>query len=166
MTHTPRSKRHERIATLDVRPQVRQLLASELELGAFADYFREPDYFYAQGYPDKEGDWPMLDKFILLPLWEHGENVFALDLKQTQGEVISFYLECPESYDSYKNIDLALFAMIELHVWEYGGEEEEVHEALEFAELVCMPHMDRLRTMLLNYTTCTQSDLREYTDAL
>jgi hypothetical protein len=117
--------------------------------GSMRTQFKAPWYFYSQGAPEYPGTWEELSSKTLLPLWEHSELVFAVDIALNEPEYISFYLECPGEFTSYgKSIYSALFHMINLHVWEYGGEESEVLEAQRFAVRLEFPNVERLNELI------------------
>lgn len=143
---------------LALRSEVESLLLGGLDLGKFIDYFEEPDGFYDQD--DWDGHW---DERNVLPLWQHQGSIYACDLAKDPKQYISFYLEFPDEIEEYgTSLDVMLFHMIYLHVWEYGGEEQEAAEALEFAEKLKMPYLDELRSLLNRWDTCPQEEIEAY----
>ncbi len=146
--HTRYQERVERINGLAVRQEVKQLLTGLLEVGPFQEYFAEPSYFYAQGYPHSPGSWPTFGDRKLLPLWQHCEKLYALDVGTDHPELLSWYIESPEEFTVIPSVDTALFDMIVLHVWEFGGEEQEALEAMHFARQIRLPNLERLRDVL------------------
>lgn len=89
-------------------------------------YLGEPDYFYAQGYPDKPGNFPELGDKCLLPLWECSDCIYAVDLNCGKPEYIRFHLECSKEYEVLGgSIYSALLAVIEQEV-DGGAVDEEL----------------------------------------
>jgi hypothetical protein len=155
------NNRESEIMSLGLRPELVSLLLNKLDCGSFSKYFEKPEYFYSKGSPENSGYWPERGKRNLLPLWEHSEKVYALDTaKNTEG--ISFYIECPEEFDTFSSIDQAIFQMIELHVWEYGGSEKEIIEALDFAHKIALPNISGLKQLFSNYMVCTEEMITDY----
>jgi len=164
--HVQEQHRSDRISQLDLRPEVEALLGGVCPVSDFSGYFREPQYFYTQGWPDKTADWPELEEKELLPLWEHEDQIFALDFSCEPYEIISFYIECPSEYDVYRSVDSAIFHIIDLHVWEYGYAEDGVEPTKLFAEKLHLPNRHRLNSLLDNWATCTEEMLAEYQQTL
>lgn len=142
--HVPKNDRESMISSHPIRNEVREVLIHGPIVDSFREYFSSPEMFYAQGWPDDPGNWPIFAGRMLLPLWERHEKLFALDLSGS-GEVIAFYVECPDEYDRLGNIDVALLEGISFHVIECDRDAE---EALVFAESIALPHLDRLREAL------------------
>ncbi|GAA6132106.1 hypothetical protein [Halopseudomonas sabulinigri] len=160
----PAHKREELIKGLSVRPAVICLLLNSEDFGALARYFEVPEYFYSKGHPEKPGDWPELGNRDLLPLWEFSEEIYAHDL--LSNELVLFNIECPSEYEILGSIDQAIFKMIELHTWEFGGEDQEVNEAINFAEKVKLPNISGLTNLFSKYMECTEDMIREYRQSL
>lgn len=154
------------IKKLGLRPELTDLLLYNLDCGAFSSYFVKPEYFYANGSPDSPGFWPELGDRNLLPLWEHFEKIYAIDIKNNRNEGVSFYIESPEKYETFRNIDKAIFKMIELHVWEYGGTEKEIEESIQFAKKVSLPNLHGLKNLFENFMECTDDMIKRYSDTL
>lgn len=127
-----------------IRNEVREVLIHGPTVDSFREYFSSPEMFYAQGWPDNPGNWPIFAGRMLLPLWERYEKLFALDLSSS-GEVIAFYVECPDEYARLENIDMALLEAISFHVIEC---DRDVEAALVFAGSIALPQLDRLREAL------------------
>ncbi|RGP52502.1 hypothetical protein [Pseudomonas abyssi] len=128
--------------------------------------FQEPYYFYSRGAPEDPGHWPELAGRALLPLWEHSERVFAADVGASPTEYISFPLENPNEYDSYGvSVMKAIFHMLELHVWEYGGGEQEVLESEILAGRLEFPNLSELGNMLAE-PMCSQERIDRYIEQL
>ncbi len=160
----PANKREEAIKSLSLRPEVTELLLKNAEFGALSRYFEMPQYFYSKGYPESPGDWPELRNRELLPLWEFSEEIYALDLLSRK--LFSFSIECPNEYELFDSIDQAIFKMIELHTWEFGGEEQEINEAIEFAERVKLPNIPELAKLFTQYFECTEEMIAKYRHSL
>lgn len=160
----PANKREEEIKGLSLRPEVTELLLKSLEFGAFSRYFELPQSFCSKGYPESPGDWPELGSRELLPLWEFSEKIYTLDLLSKK--LFSFYIEEPSDYESFDSIDQAIFRMIELHTWEFGGEEQEIKEAIEFAERVKLPNITGLTKLFAQYMECTEEMIAKYRSSL
>lgn len=156
----PANKREETIKSLSLRPEVTELLLNNAEFGALSRYFELPQYFYSKGYPESPGDWQELGNRELLPLWEFSEEIYALDL--FSGKLLSFDIECPNEYESFDSIDQAIFKMIELHTWEFGGGEEEINEAIQFAERVKLPNISELVKLFAQYMDCTEEMIAKF----
>ncbi|WP_426336155.1 hypothetical protein ACN9MY_22055 [Pseudoduganella sp. R-31] len=156
------SRRIEAIHHLNLPLTVKDFLGALDAPAGMRDLFNCPYYFYSQGAPDYPGNWEDLAHRTLLPLWEHGELVFAVDIALNEPEYISFYLERPSEVTSYgSSIYRALFEMINLHVWEYGGEETEVLEAKHFAARLEFPNLAHLLEMISNVDT-SQEEIDAY----
>ncbi|WP_445357322.1 hypothetical protein ACJJIC_15070 [Microbulbifer sp. ANSA002] len=151
------SKREETIKGLSLRPELVDLFLEKDDLGAFSRYFEKPEYFYSVS-------WPQFKERELLPLWEFSEEIYALDL--IENKLISFNIESPEEYEIFDSIDQGLFNMIELHTWEFGGEDQEISEAIEFAKRVKLPNIQGLLDLFANYMACTEEMISEYKNAL
>lgn len=160
----PANKREETIRGLSLRPQVTELLLKNADFGALSRYFELPQYFYSKGYPESPGDWPELGNRELLPLWEFSEEIYALDL--ISNKLLTFNIEYPTEYESLDSIDQAIFKMIELHTWEFGGEEQEINEAIEFAERVKLPNISELTKLFAQYMECTEEMITEFRQSL
>jgi len=130
------------------------------------DLFQEPCYFYSRGAPASPAHWPELAGRSLVPLWEHSERVFAIDVDASPPEYISFTLENPREYDSYgASVFRAIFHMLELHVWEYGGSEREAAESEALAMMLEFPNLSELRSMLAD-PMCSQQRIDRYLEQL
>jgi hypothetical protein len=164
--HVQERHRGDRISQLRLRSEVEALLGGACPVSDFARYFQEPRHFYSQGWPDKPADWPGLEAKELLPLWEHEDQIFALDFSCDPCEIISFYIEYPSEYSVYRSVDSAIFHMIDLHVWEYGYAEDGVEPARMFAERLRLPNRHRLNSLLDNWATCTEEMIDEYQQTL
>lgn len=164
--HVLNEDRISQIDELAIRSELKQLFAGTLQIGPFQEYLEQPSNFYSQGWPDKPGNWTTFSERKLLPLWQHSEKLYALDLNSNPHECISWYAECPNEYETIRSIDNAIFEMIVLHVWEYGGDRQEANEAIVFAELVGLPNIDGLRTLLSNYAECTEVMIQGYRSSL
>lgn len=162
--HIECHQRFEFINGLKIRNELKQLLTGRLQLGPFADYFTEPSNFYLQGYPDQPGNWPAFAELMLLPLWQHQEEIYAADVGTER--VVAWYIECPEEYRVVASLDTAVFDMIELHVWEYGGGEKEANEAIHFAEQIALSNVDQLRRLLADFENCSDERIAEYRSGL
>jgi hypothetical protein len=160
----PANKREEMIQGLPVRSEVIDLLLKSKSFGALGRYFEAPEYFYSIGYPENPGDWPELGNRDLLPLWEFSEEVYALDL--LSNELVIFDIECPDEYEVLGSIDQAIFRMIELHTWEFGGGEQEVNEAVNFAKEIKFPNLSGLSSLFSKYMECTEDMIREFRQSL
>lgn len=164
--HISQEQRSEYIDPLAIRDELKQLLNGKLELGPFHDYFSEPTYFYSQGYPDNPGNWPTFTNRTLLPLWQCDDTIYAFDVSCDSGEVISWYIECPDEYRIAPSLDAALFDMIDLHVWEYGGGEQEAAEAMQFAEQVALPNIVQLAALLADVEETSEEAIAKYRSSL
>lgn len=164
--HIERPQRADRINGLAIRDELKRLFTAQLEIGPFAEYFAEPSLFYSQGAPDSPGNWAALSDRTLLPLWEHHDKIYAVDLSARPTAVISWWTECPEESTVASSFDAAVFDMIELHVWEYGGGEEEAGEAVQFAEEILLPNIEQLRTLLADVESCTEEMIIDYRSRL
>lgn len=164
--HIQNAERIERIHGLPLRPEIRQMLTGQLQLGPFQEYFGEPSHFYAQGYPDRPGSWPIFADRQLLPLWQHHEKIYAMDLSVHPPELISWYIDCPDDFTTIPSVDAAVFDMIELHVWDYGCEEQQAVEAIHFAKQIALPHTERLCDLLQNCERCSAESIAEYRQSL
>lgn len=160
----PAKKREDTIKELSLRPEVVNLLLKSEEFGALSRYFELPEYFSSRGYSEKSGYWPELENRELLPLWEFSEEIYALDL--LSHKVVSFNTECPSEYEILDSIDQAIFRMIELHTWEFGGEDKEISEAIEFAEKVKLPNISGLTSLFAKYLECTEDMISEFRQSL
>jgi hypothetical protein len=124
--------------------------------------FQEPCYFYSRGAPESPAHWPEFAGRRLVPLWEHSERVFAADVGGSAPEYISFTLESPREYDSYgASVLKAIFHMLELHVWEYGGGEQEAVESERLATKLEFPNLHELQSMLAE-PICSQERVDHY----
>ena len=148
------------LKNLNLRPQVLELLLGNFDCGAFSDYFQAPEYFYSHGSPENPGLWPELGERKLVPLWEHSEFIYSIDT--LNDEVISFHIENPNEIERYKSIDDAIFKMIELHVWEYGGTLDEINESIRFAKQIALPNLAGLKKLLVDHMACTEDMLNEF----
>jgi hypothetical protein len=164
--HILAKEREERIRRLVLREGIRDLLLGRLDLGPFADYFQAPEKFYAQGWPGNPADWPPLNERILLPLWEHWDLIYVLDLGSVPHPALRFHVESADTYERVGSIDAGIFDMIELHVWEYGGGSQEVLEAAAFADLVDLPAREGLTVLLDDHLGCTDSEIDAYRESL
>ncbi len=160
--HIPQSKRDDFISSLDERNEIKDLLLGNLELGPFDEYFKYPDEFYSQGWPKKPADWPEFKNRVLVPLWQHEERVFVLDTAKGTKPILSFFAECADEYEQHSCIDEAIFEMIELHVWEYGGSQAEAAEAKELAEKLSLPNIEELNNILENHEDCSEDDFQKF----
>jgi hypothetical protein len=160
----PANIREETIRGLSLRPEVTELLLKNAEFGALSRYFEFPHYFYSKGHPESSGDWPEFGDRELLPLWEFSEEIYALDL--LSNKLLTFNIEFPTEYELLDSIDQAIFKMIELHTWEFGGEEQEINEAIEFAERVKLPNISGLTKLFAQYMECTDELITEYRQTL
>ncbi|WP_415898128.1 hypothetical protein [Neptuniibacter sp. QD57_21] len=160
----PEHKRKAAIKGLSLRPEVIKLLLKSEGFGELSRYFEQPDYFYARGYPEKPGYWPELKNRELLPLWEFSEEIYALDL--LSDKLVFFNIECPSEYELLNSIDQAIFKMIELHTWEFGGEETEISEAIDFAEKVKLPNISGLTSLFARYLECTEDMISEFRQSI
>jgi hypothetical protein len=158
--------REEEINALGLPPVLNDLLLFKIDCGAFSQYFEKPHYFYSKGYPDNPGYWPELGERKLLPLWERGGEIYALDIISSNIEGISFYAECPEEFEKFQSIYEAIFKIIELHTWEFGGEEKEIEEAITFAKLIGLPNIQGLENLFCNYLDCTEEMIGTYKQTL
>ncbi len=164
--HISQEQRSEYIDPLAIRDELKQLLNGKLELGPFQDYFSEPTYFYSQGYPDNPGNWPTFTNRTLLPLWQWDDTIYALDVSGDLAEVVSWDIECPEEYQIAPSLDAAIFDMIDLHVWEYGGDEQEAAEAMQFAKHIALPNITQLAALLANVEETSEETIAEYRSSL
>jgi hypothetical protein len=146
--HIDETSRNNRILDLPIRPQLKQLISGQLDVGPFREYFQQPSKFYAQGWPDNPANWPTFSGRQLLPLWEHYQMIFALDLSKQPHDCLQFYAESPGEYAVHSSVDEGVFEMIRRYVWEYGGDEEEAADAMEFAKQLDFPNLDELSTLL------------------
>jgi hypothetical protein len=80
--------------------------------------------------------------------------------------LVTFNIECPGEYELLDSIDQAIFKMIELHTWEFGGEEQEINEAIEFAEKVKLPNVSGLTNLFAQYMECTEEMIAEFRQSL
>ncbi|WP_036182390.1 hypothetical protein [Marinobacterium lacunae] len=160
----PANKREEAIRGLFLRPEVTELLLKHAEFGALSRYFELPHYFYSKGSPEGPGEWPELVDRELLPLWEFSGEIYAVDL--LSNKLLAFNIEYPTEYELLDSIDQAIFKMIELHTWEFGGEEQEIEEAIEFAERVKLPNISGLTKLFAQYMECTEEMITEYRQTL
>ena len=160
------SHRKQDLEKLNVSAEVLAFLLALDAPGNLQHLFNEAFYFYSVGAPENRGDWPEFRGRTLLPLWEHSEAIFVADLSNDDVQYFSFYLECPEQPNLFgRSIYKPLFHMLGLHVWEYGGEEREIAEAVELAERLKFPELDQLRTLLLNPMS-SEEDIQAYSCAL
>lgn len=128
--------------------------------------FNFPYCFYARGPVDESPYWPELRTMELLPLWEHFESVCALDLGCKPPRYLRFFVESPEDFVVFGySVHSALFHMLMLHVWDYGGGKKEAADALNLAEQLHFPDISRLSTMLQNPST-GEEDLAAYIEFL
>lgn len=164
--HIAEDCREREILKLPIRRQLQQLLLGELDVGPFREYFRRPSYFYAQGWPNAPANWPTFSDRQLLPLWEHGPKIVALDLAAKPQHCLWFYAESPDEYTNVASLDAAVFAMIELHVWEYGGDETEAAEAADFARLIDLPNRGCLAVLLSDPLNTTDESIQRYRESL
>ena len=93
--HVQRHHRAERINELSIRRELKLLFTGQLEIGPFADYFAEPSFFYAQGYPDHPGQWGEFAGRLLdaagVPLSEGAD-----DFDPSSWEVEETTARCPD----------------------------------------------------------------------
>lgn len=158
----PEIDRKLALNSLPVSEDVRAFLELLACPDGMKDLFQKPYYFYSQGYPHNPGEWKEFFHRNLLPLWEHRECVFAVDVSLHPPEYLSFYLESPAEYESYgTSIYRLLFRMLELHVWEYGGGRQAVIEAQEFANALGFPKYSELAT-IFDDSTCSQARIDQY----
>ncbi|MBI1891269.1 MAG: hypothetical protein HYS18_11515 [Burkholderiales bacterium] len=158
--------RQQAISRLRASDEIVEFLYALDAPGRLADLFREPYYFYTQGYPENPGDWEAFRGRTLLPLWENGEQVFAADLTDGEPIYLAFYLEDSEHPEYFGNsVLIPLFHMLLLHVWEYGGEEQEIAEAMALAERLKLPRLELLRE-LLSDSKSTEDDAKRYRSVL
>jgi hypothetical protein len=162
--NVPETKRESAIKRLSVRPELVALFLGQDKFGAFSRYFEKPEYFYSRESIESARSWPQFEVGELLPLWEFSEDIYALALKTNK--LVSFNIECPEEYELFDSIDQGLFKMIELHTWEFGGEDQEISEAIEFAERVKLPNTSGLLNLFANYFDCTEEMVLEYRNTL
>jgi hypothetical protein len=160
----PANKREEAIRGLSLRPEVTELFLKSEVHGPLSRYFESPHYFYSRGYPEKSGEWPELGNRDLLPLWEFSEEIYALDL--LSNELVIFNIECPGEYELLGSIDQGIFKMIELHTWDFGGQEQEVSEAISFAERVKLPNILGLTNLFSRYMECTDDMITKFRQSL
>jgi hypothetical protein len=131
------------IRSLGLPPKIQDLLLSLDAPSPFEDYFKSPDSFFAQG------EWPQFPDRSLLPLWEHGGHIFAIDLASSPPEFIEFDRETRGECDSHgSQVYLPILHILFLHVLEYGGGPEELEEAIEFARSIDFPHCKLLEEVL------------------
>ena len=166
MMHVSESERRSVIGSLDIRPEVQNLLTQAADYGPFTAYFSAPDSFYAQGYPNNPGEWPELETFRLVPLWEQSGSIYCCDLNDPSCRCVVFDREFPEEHKILSSIDTAIFEMIELHIWEYGGSEKECTESLEFAQKVLLPSIEELSKLLVYHIDCTQESIDDFKSSL
>lgn len=162
--HVSEQNRCNKIEKLPIREELKQLFLGKLELGPFEESFYQPDKFYSQGWPDSPGNWDMFPRRKLLPLWEHYERIYAYDLNSQ--ELILFYVECPEEFKIKGSLDSAIFDMIDLHVWEYGGGEEGAKEALAFAKAISFPKLSELECLLTHWENTTRDQIQNFHKAI
>ncbi len=154
-----RDSRETIVKSMPWRSEVVELLLNPTAECGLTRSFEKPNYFYST-------DWPELDEKTLVPLWEHFEAVYCVDIKSNPIEFIAFFIEFPAEYDSFKTIDQMLFHMIELYVWEYGGEEQEAKEALEFAKRLRMPNIEQLALLLNDHLNCDEDMINSYKNSI
>ena len=164
--HVPEQLRAECVDRLAIRDELKRLLNGTLEAGTFRDYFSEPSYFDAQGYPATPGNWLTFANRKLLPLWQHDDKIYAIDVASDPTEVISWYIEHPDEYEIAPSIDAAIFDMIELHVREYGGGEQEAAEAMQFAKQIALPNVANLATLLGDVERSSEEMIAEFRNSL
>lgn len=164
--HIPKQQRAEYIDRLDIRDEVKRLLNGTLEIGPFQGYFSEPSYFYSQGHPDNPGHWPTFTKRTLLPLWQRDDKIYAFDVACDPAEVISWSIECPDEFQIAPSLDAAIFDMIDLHVWEYGGGKHEAAEAMQFAKQIALPNLENLATLLADVELSSAEMIAEHRSSL
>ena len=136
----PKEERDTVLQSLNYRPKLEKFLIELSPPEEFKDFFQTPYYIFH--YDDCEE----LKDRKLLPLFEHVERVYAFDL--VQNEYISFDLESPDSLTIYKNIYSVFLYLFSLHAWEYGGEEQEAREVIEFSDSIDFPYWETLRDIM------------------
>ncbi len=163
----PENNRVDGIQSLKLNTKINDFLITLNAPDEFKYLFKMPNNFYSQGSPESPGSWPNFENRKLLPLWEHFEQVFAVDTSDNKTEYLSFYLEAPDEPTIYgTSVFLPIFHMLELHVWEYGGESKEAKEAYEFAKSLGFPRLDVFQALLINHISCTDSQIDVYRDLL
>ncbi len=164
--HITEDNRPASVSELDIRPVLKRLFLGELDTGPFSQYFSKPEYFYSQCWPDQPAHWPSFDGRQLLPLWEHNMRIQVVDLLCQPNQNLWFYADCPDEYQESRSLDEAIFDMIYLHVWEYGGGPQEAAEALGFAEQIELPSVETLAEMLGDHTSCQEESINKYRTSL
>lgn len=164
--HITEDNRRASVSALDIRPVLKKLFLGELDIGPFSQYFSKPEYFYSQGWPDQPAHWPSFDERQLLPLWEHNMRIQVIDLSCQPNQNFWFYADCPNEYQESRSIDEAIFDMIYLHVWDYGGGPQEAVEALKFAEQIELPSVETLGEMLRDHASCPEESINKYRNSL
>lgn len=159
--HISNHRRGAVIAQLGLDDRIARFIDDLKAPGSMARLFEPPWYFYSQG-PDDAPEWPGLEERTLLPLWEHQETVYAADLARTPVEYLSFPIESPGDVDVFGDtIHALLLDMIRRHTWEYGGEADEIDEAVSLARELGFPEPERLKR-LLEDGAATDADLDRY----
>lgn len=79
---------------------------------------------------------------------------------------MSFCIECPEEYELVDSIDQAILGIIELHTWGFSGSEQEIIDAIEFAERVKLPNISGLRNLFAKSMECTKEMITEFRQLL
>lgn len=148
-TCVPESQRVQALAALPVPEAVARFLQSLDVPAGMRRLFKAPYKFYSPGSPDNPGQWDEFAARKMLPLWEHYDLIFAVDVSGTLPEYLSFYVDGPGDCESYgASIYRILFRPLYLHVWEFGGEEKEVREAQFLAEQLGFPQLAELKAIL------------------
>lgn len=165
--HVPENQRITEIEKLEIDQKARDFLISLKVPDGLERLFESPFYFYTTRTDTDPASWKGLEIMRLLPLWEHSEQIFAVDLSVAPPEYISFYLELPqEPFLFGKSIYAAIFHMIYQYIWEYGGEVEEAKIAYKFAESVGMPRLKVLHEILDNFMEVPDEDIELYRRSL
>lgn len=160
--HISEANRQSEIQALPIPCGVRDFLSDLDAPEGMKSLFEAPYYFYSQGYPGSPCDWPQFEARKLLPLWEHRDEIFAVDVQSDPPEFLAFYLEAPGEYQSFgRSVFAMLFHMLQLHVWEYGGGTKALGEARDLAERLIFPDAREL-VEVLSDIDCSDIRIDEY----
>ena len=132
-------KRIGLLSALSIDNVFKKLALGELELGAFSEYFEKPEYYYAQGWPEKPANWPQYEGKNLIPLWEYSKCVYLVDITEPNNQYFSFRIDSPEEPTRYSSLYHMVFEIIDFHCFQIGAE---FSDALEFMKKLKYPNLE------------------------